>query len=285
MIATASVVTVLLLLISLISHFSQRPREPRLASPVGAAGYTLPAVAASALQKFGRDVVAGQSSVFGGRSPCRLREFGVGYGGHWLCEPPKASGCFYFNYGVEQDWSMDTDLSAHNCSGVALDPTVTHPSELETNVLFLKLAAPSLADPLPSGWQVMPLPRLWSLFSRRDVTAVKYDCEGCEYALALHNNKGQRDEMADFFRHVAQLNIELHLLRKFLDSTDKLLNLAALLSVLADAGLHLAHVAPAGCGQQRPQDRDCAQELLDAGIPCGSATDCSSYLFARATQP
>ena len=267
-------------------------REPRRASPVVRPGDApLSAVAAAALQKFGRDVVAGRSTAFGPSTPlcAALREFGKGYGSHWLCAPStaqEAASCFYVNYGIEQDWSMDTDLSkTHSCAGVALDPTVTHPSELEPGVLFLRLAAPSLEAAPSAAWQVMSLPRLWRLFAQREVFAIKYDCEGCEYALALHNDEAQRAEMLGFFRHVYQLNIELHTIRKFLDSADKLRNLAALLAVLSDAGLHLAHVAPGGCGQQAPHDRDCPQELYDAGIPCGSTTDCSSYLFARVVQP
>jgi hypothetical protein len=263
---------------------SQALRELRRASPVAEAG-ALTVSETAVLQRFGRDVVSGQSNTFRARPSCELRMFGLGYGGHWLCAPSvaqAANNCFYINYGIEQDWSLDTDLSSHNCSGVALDPTVTHPSELEPNVLFLKLAAPSLAAPPSKSWQVMSLPRIWRLFAQRVVFAVKYDCEGCEYALALHNDRAQRDEMLDFFRNVFQLNIEFHTIRKFLDSAEKLKNLAALLTMLSDAGLHLAHVALAGCGQQLPLDKDCAQELYDMGIPCDSTSDCSSFLFARA---
>ena len=79
----------------------------------------------------------------------------------------------------------------------------------------------------------MSLPRLWKLMERRSVYAVKYDCEGCEYALALAGDEHapQRAEMLDFFQHVFQLNIELHLVRPFLDSAEKLKNFAAFLYV------------------------------------------------------
>ena len=175
-------------------------------------------------------------------------------------------------------------MSALGCTGLALDPTVTHPAELEPNVLFLKLAAPTVRGGTPrSGWQVMSLPRLWQLQNKRPVFAVKYDCEGCEYALSRAGPAyaQQRAEMLEFFQHVYQLNIELHLVRSFLDTSEKLNNLASMLLLLADAGLYLVSVEPGGCGIQTPSDRYCASEVYDAGIPCGLHTDCSSYLFAR----
>jgi len=191
--------------------------------------------------------------------------------------------CFYINYGIEQDWSFDTNLSALGCTGLALDPTVTHPSELEPNVLFLKLAAPTVRGSAPRSWQVMSLPRLWKLQNKRPVFAVKYDCEGCEYALSQDGPAfaQQRAEMLEFFQHVRQLNIELHLVRNFLDTAEKLNNLASMLLMLADAGLQLVSVEQGGCGVQKLGERYCASEVYDAGIPCGLHTDCSSYLFAR----
>jgi hypothetical protein len=80
-------------------------------------------------------------------------------------------------------------------------------------------------------------------------------------------------------QHTHQVNIELHLHTSFLDSTEKLANLAQLLTVLHDVGMRLIHVAGGGCGRDKPCVR-CRDEVYDAGLPCEGA-DCTSFLFAK----
>jgi hypothetical protein len=228
--------------------------------PAAALGSTSLTVAA-VLARFGVDVRAGGAGATLAAHACSVRVFGSQYGGHALCVPApdrtNSTASFYINYGIEQDYSFDTELSAAlGCAGVALDPTVTHPSELVPNVFFLKLGAPSLET---HDWQVLAPTRLWAWHNRRPVFALKYDCEGCEYAL----------------------NIELHLPTTFLDSTEKLANLAKLLTGLHDVGMRLIHVAGGGCGRDKPGVRSCRNEVYDAGLPCEGA-DCSmSFLFAK----
>ena len=269
-------------------RFLQRKRVLREASPVTLPG-ELSSAELEALVSFGRQVSANRSELWDDAAlqTCAPHLYGVGYGSHWFCAPTTAqleSGCFYINYGIELDWSLDTSLSHLGCRGLALDPTVAHRSELEPNVLFFKLAAPTLpSDSVPTDWQVMSLPRLWGLHGKRDVYAVKYDCEGCEFALTRSGaeHAQQRAEMLELFHHTTQLNIELHLVRKFLNTAEKLHNLAAFLLMLTESGLYLVRVDNGGCGAQVPEDRDCVSELYDAGIPCATHNDCSSYLFAR----
>ncbi len=248
--------------------------------PAAALGSTSLTVAA-VLARFGADVRAGGAGATLAARACSVRVFGSQYGGHALCVPrdrTNSTACFYMNYGIEQDFSFDTELSAAlGCAGVALDPTVTHPSELVPNVFFLKLGAPSLET---HDWQVLAPTRLWAWHNRRPVFALKYDCEGCEYALARAGDSSQVDELRAFLQHTHQLNIELHLHTTFLDSTEKLANLAELLTVLHDVGMRLIHVAGGGCGRDKPGVRSCRDEVYEAGLPCEGA-DCSSFLFAK----
>ena len=250
-------------------------------SPVSSSLNSATLAVAAVLARFGADVRAGGLGASLAARTCSVRVFGSKYGGHALCVPPdrlNVTSCFYINYGIEQDYSFDTELSgALGCAGVALDPTVTHPSELVPNVFFLKLGAPSLET---RYWQVLAPTRLWAWHNRRPVFALKYDCEGCEYALAQAGNLRQVDELREFLQHTHQVNIELHLHTTFLDSTEKLANLAELLRVLHDVGLRLIHVAPGGCGRDKPGERSCRDEVYDAGLPCELA-DCTSFLFAK----
>jgi len=217
--------------------------------------------------------------------PCKhLANFGTSYGGHTLCTTmlnrhKEKKDCLYINYGIEQDYSFDVEFANYSsCMGVALDPTVTHKSEIVPNVFFLKLAAPTLEKNVSTkDWQVVSPPKLWHWLGERHVFAVKYDCEGCEYALMTSEKD---DEMERFFEHVHQLNIEFHLHTSFLDSKEKLQNLANLLNMLRRHNFHLIHVAVAGCGRDRKDTKSCTQEMYDAGIPC-EGHDCSSFLFMK----
>jgi hypothetical protein len=173
---------------------------------------------------------------------------------------------------------MDVDLSSIGCHGIALDPTVSHHPEIAPGVLFLKLGAPSLEA---HDWQVMSLTRLWEWLGRRSVWALKYDCEGCEYAMITE----ERDYLFEaFLAHVHQINIEFHLHRGFMTSREKLNNLVHLLGALKRSGLQLAHRDTAWCGgvSLALGERTCRNEIYEAGLPC-DGVDCSSYLFVRRT--
>lgn len=274
--------------------------EPASAAAVpgsGAVEAPLSASAMATLKAFAEDIKRGGASTLAGAT-CALRVFGTQYGGHALCTQAHASArrheytdhagtfhmanhtlrCFYINFGIEQDYSFDTELvDALGCSGVALDPTVDHLSELTNNVFFLKMGAPSLAN---ATWQTIDLVRLWEAFARRPVWAVKYDCEGCEYALALADDAAQRTRMTEFFRHAHQFNVEIHLHTFILDTVAKLENLAALLDMLREVGMRFMHFATAGCGRDVPGVRSCRPEVYEAGLPC-EGNDCSSFLFAK----
>jgi hypothetical protein len=96
-------------------------RPFRLAAPVTAPG-ELSAAELEALARFGRQVVANHSELWdaGAVEACAPHLFGVGYGSHWLCAPSPAQleSCFYINYGIERDWSLDTSLSRLGCRGL-----------------------------------------------------------------------------------------------------------------------------------------------------------------------
>lgn len=173
-------------------------------------------------------------------------------------------------------------MSKQGCAGFAFDPTVTHASELEHNVLFLKLGAPSLED---HSWQVIAPFRAWEWVQKRHLvcvcgmlfsssplismpaqTAIKYDCEGCEYALVTKDNI---QHMRRMFLHVDQLNIELHAHPLSLNSVVKLENLELLLGLLHVSHFVLADVEPASCGGwMQPAGAACLPQAVDLGVPC-----------------
>ena len=149
-------------------------------------------------------------------------------------------------------------------------------------VFFLKIGAPSVEK---HEWQTISLPRLWKYHRRRSIFAVKYDCEGCEYALARHDDAAQREEMLEMLLSVHQLNLELHFSTSYLDTHEKLRNLASLLQLLHAAGMQLAAVDKGGCGGHTrgmgPEVRYCPDEFYEAGVPCDISVDCSCFLFVR----
>lgn len=94
--------------------------------------------------------------------------------------------------------------------------------------------------------------------------------------------------MTEFFSHAHQLNVELHLAKRHLNSPEKLHNLVALLVMLRAAGMHLAAVDKGACGKlahhSGPDHKPgyCPEEVYEAGIPCDTTVDCSCFLFVGA---
>jgi hypothetical protein len=139
---------------------------------------------------------------------CDMHYYGSGWGGHTLCRPSTHAlnkSCFYIkcaalcnlacacacsdapcigvlscapgSFGISNDFSFDTEVVKElGCSGIALDPTVSQPAEMVPGVFFLKLGA-TMHD-TPVSWQSIELPRLWRWLGRRNIFALKYDCEG-----------------------------------------------------------------------------------------------------------
>lgn len=107
------------------------------------------------------------------------------------------------------------------CHGVALDPSVNHPTELYTNVTFFKVGVRTMRPHDDAKWPLVtsiPALRLW--LRHRVVDVLKVDCEGCEYSIA-------RDVMAEdplFFHRVGQFEIEVHVSDDMLDTEQQVIN-------------------------------------------------------------
>ena len=202
---------------------------------------------------------------------CKLENFGTDWGTHTLCaEHLHRRSCHFLSFGISNDWSFDTHLSKINCSGLALDPSVHLPSLLTPGVLFLKIGANSLG---PVDWQSVSVPLLRRWYNHR-LSALKMDCEGCEYSLSV-------DVSADdplFFHHIYQLNIELHLPRSFMASDEHVYKLGRLFRQLRSAGHNLAHYDGGSCS---PSDEalGCLPLFNNTGFPC--LPGCVSLLFSR----
>lgn len=223
-----------------------------------------------ALKQLAKDVNNLSSTNY--KNICDLIQVGVGYGAHQLCnlKVPKR-GCYFLSFGVEQDYSFDKALhELHNCSGMALDPTVDHSVKLTPGVIFSKAGANSLHI---SQWTSWSVPELRKWFGT-PLYALKMDCEGCEYALARDI---QKDD-PDFFEHVLQLNIEFHAPVNFQTSDEHVYAMGRLMRLLKLAGLTLVHVDDGKCGPS-DQDKGCRQLYLDSGLTCEFG--CRSYLFSR----
>jgi hypothetical protein len=206
---------------------------------------------------------------------CDMYTAGAGWGAHQLCKPQRpfttSHSCFFISFGISTDWSFDTNVSSeYSCAGLALDPTVNLPVNLTEQVIFLKLGATSLTEvPFPT----ISVPRLRKWFGH-DLYVLKMDCEGCEYSLAY--DVAAEDPL--FFRHVQQLNIELHLPKTFMSSDKHVYGLGRLFRMLHLAGLHLVHHDSGECSPA-DQAAGCHEMFLTTGFPC--APGCISLLFHK----
>jgi len=104
------------------------------------------------LSEFGREMLATQHS-----KRCKIVGMGVAYGEHSLCAELKPRGpCTFYSYGIQQDYTFDTAMADDwGCKGVALDPSVTHPSKLHRKVTFHNIAARTMDATEDAQWDLV----------------------------------------------------------------------------------------------------------------------------------
>ena len=226
------------------------------------------------LAEFGREMLATQHS-----KRCKIVGMGVAYGEHSLCAELKPRGpCTFYSYGIQQDYTFDTAMADDwGCKGVALDPSVTHPSKLHRKVTFHNIAARTMDATEDAQWDlVTTVPGLKKFLRHDRIDVLKMDCEGCEYALA----QDILLEDPDFLRTVDQLAIEIHVSRKWLKTEAHAHHLGMLYALAKDSGLRLVETVFGGC---HPDDEapGCHPVLQAAGFPCQSGMMCNNLLFAR----
>ena len=229
-------------------------------------------------------------------------QMGKGWGGHYLLNrKPRKQPCVFYSFGgliaqtslhawilalgkinditagISNDYSFDVDVSERwGCHGVALDPTVTHASELHKNVLFFKIGARTLDANADKQWPlVTSVPALRQFFRHTYIDVLKMDCEGCEYSLA-------RDVLAEdplFFHRVGQFEFEAHVNTDFMTTERHAIWYGELFHLLEQAGMKLIKFCVAACSG----NQECPQLLLDAGYPCSKdhVHKCHMFTFAR----
>ena len=235
---------------------------------------TLKSRASHHLAEFGREMLATQHS-----KRCKIAGMGVAYGKHSLCAELKPRGpCTFYSYGIQQDYTFDTAMADDwGCKGVALDPSVTHPSKLHQKVTFHNIAARTMDATEDAQWDlVTTVPGLKKFLGHDRIDVLKMDCEGCEYALAqdiLLEDPG-------FLHAVDQLAIEIHVSRQWLKTEAHAHHLGMLYALTKDAGLRLAETVFGGCHPDH-EAPGCHPVLQAAGFPCQSGKMCNNLLFAR----
>ena len=206
---------------------------------------------------------------------CEIRTFGSGWGQHGLCNSPPGPPCAFYSFGISNDYSFDVDVANEwGCHGFAADPTIVHPAKLHPNVTFHSVGA-NMRE--PSGFPlVTSIPALRRWLRHDHIAVLKMDCEGCEYALG----EDIAIEDPDFFAHVDQFAVEVHVSKHWLDSVDALHALGMLYLFLEAAGLELQHAQVAGCSPHH-EKKGCLDELQEMKYPCGNGKSCHNYLFAK----
>jgi hypothetical protein len=208
------------------------------------------------------------------RSICSYRDFGEIYGTHKLCPYFERDHfpCYFISVGIEQDYTFDAQLAKqYHCTGLAMDPTVNHTENLLPGVKFMQVGANSPHPSIPGPF--VSIPKLRKELSH-PIFALKMDCEGCEYSLAVDI---QKDD-PDFFLSVLQFNFEVHLPKAFASADTDVYNLGRLFRLLYISGMQLVHVDDGRCGPNE-QKEGCHALLTSVGFPCEPG--CRSYLFAH----
>jgi hypothetical protein len=156
-----------------------------------------------------------------------------------------------------------------------MDPTVRHPSSLAPNVFFAQMGAPMLG-PVAANWLIASPVLMAKTLGFHNISVIKMDCEGCEYALA-------QDVLAHdarFFERVNLISLEIHTGKLWCKTRNHVVGLGKLWLLLKQAGLHLIDADITLCA---PEDEahGCLQDLVDAGYPCIPKKMCQNFLWAR----
>lgn len=210
---------------------------------------------------------------------CEVQQFGTNNGMHELCARsyPKKP-CWFYSFGVAGDYSFEKAVvDKMNCFGFAFDPTVSYPAALSRDVVFMQVAARSLetGDQWHNWHTTTTLPALKKWFRHDNISIFKMDAEGAEFALA----EDVRDEDPDFWSHIDQFAVEIHIHKNLMKSARHVYNYALLLQQLRFAGLQLTHSSLVSCGDD--EFTGCPIELTETGYPCNRGQMCQNFLFSR----
>jgi hypothetical protein len=108
----------------------------------------------------------------------------------------------------------------------------------------------------------------------------------CSFFLEYSLARDVMMEEPDFFHHVDQFTLEVHLNKLWLNDTESLYYMALLHKLLHDAGLEVMGTSIGGCGWNH-EEYESMQELVDMGYPNADSKrvrgrrSCHEYLFAR----
>ncbi len=196
----------------------------------------------------------------------------IGKDGHTLCGPPPEKPCTFISFGINDNYSFDTEIAKWGCRGFAADPTVQHPSKIHPNVTFHNIGAVMLQDNeerlINKGgkveWWMTSFPKLRSFLGIEKIDVLKIDCEGCEISLARDILR----EDPDFLKRVDQISIETHMTKTWITTREHVYYFGMLLILLEEAGFLMEWSSVFGCSK-RHEVTGCIEDVLDTGWPCG----------------
>lgn len=210
--------------------------------------------------------------------------------------------CGFLSYSwLEKDVKFDTNLAKdYNCSGVVHNPTLIDTSPVEgVNITFKQMGAPVLMIGGTEGgpqFEVQPPTEAGKVFNDSQISVLKMDCQGCEYAIASNVLKDD----PKFFHKVDQFALRAHVDKRFLATQEHLHEYNRLLQLIDEAGLKLMDARLTGCGEDKDWTKfrppivglarqshfiresvheSCLPELMSTGYEC--SLNCQNFLFVR----
>ena len=230
--------------------------------------------AGSYIKKYGGLIMkAGRNNKSVRHGTCDLDK-NIGSTGHKLCLPnPIPDPCTFISFGINDDPSYDRELATYwKCRGFAADPTVHHPSKLHDLVTFHNIGATILMNneerEIDKGgteeWWFTSMPKLRAFLGLDRINVLKLDCEGCEVALSRDILR----EDPSFLQHVDQINLETHVTRTWINSTEHAYYFGLHFALLEEAGFDLEWSSVFGCSK-RHEITGCVPEMEEYEFPCG----------------
>jgi hypothetical protein len=215
---------------------------------------------------------------------CEIKHFGhsksgetLVWGSHPLCNIPPKKPCLFYSFGIDNDYSFDTNLAnTWQCQGLAFDPTVEYKSRLHPNVTFHMIGAKMLSEEDNKQWSLVASVTALENCFKHKINILKMDCEGCEFSLA----RDVENEMPDFFSTIDQVALEIHVSKFWIKTWSHVVYLTKLFQLLENNNLQLVDAQLVTCNSYH-EDFGCPSILLESGYPCARRIMCQNLLFAR----
>eukprot|EP00980_Cylindrotheca_fusiformis_P028355 scaffold22593_cov145-Cylindrotheca_fusiformis.AAC.4 len=197
------------------------------------------------------------------------------------------TGCLVYSFGIGTDDSYTNFMAQKGCQVFAFDPTQQHPLAWKPNISFYSWGIRNSQDTQDLGWShpkygnltgyLFSLPEIVAKLGHqgRRISALKFDCEGCEYG-AFQDIVNFEQATREKFNPIGSLSTEFHFSTTLgMRTLEDVANIQYTNTFLQSQDCRVIHYKP---NRGFKKDRSVHPFLIEHGVVNG--TCCYEYGFS-----